>query len=56
MLGCRDGQLGMDPPPTTGGLLCVLWERAPRWGERAGLGMQMKAFDWLGPAKAQVPR
>lgn len=56
MLGRRGRESGVDLLPLRGGLLCVLRERAPGWGERAGLDMQMRAFDWLGPAKAQVPR
>lgn len=51
----RGREPGAELSPYEGPSLCS--QRASLgWGEGAGPVMQIRAFDWLGPAEAQVRR
>lgn len=57
MLGSPGWDLEGDIPlPLRGFFFVFSGCVSPGLGEWAGPVMQMKTFDWLGPAKAQVPR
>lgn len=57
MLGSPGWDMEVDIPlPLRGFFFVLSGSVSPGLGEWAGPVMQMKTFDWLGPAKAQVLR